>query len=291
MKKLIPIAFLALLASCSGSKNQADAYGNFESDEVIVSAENNGKIINMFVNEGDQVKRGAIIAVTDTVNLSLQKDQLTSQKESILAQKSNIDAQIAISDQQIANIDKDLTRVNKMIKDGAATQKQLDDLNGQIDLANKQKRAYSSQLTSIQKQADAIQAQIKVLEDKIHSSIITAPINGTILEKYCEAGELAVPGKAMFKMANIESLNLRVFISETQLPQVKIGQQVKVLIDNGDKSKELTGTVEWIASQAEFTPKIIQTKEERVKLVYAIKVRVKNDGSLKIGMPGEIEFN
>lgn len=292
MKKFIfSITLVTLLISCAGKKGQADAYGNFETDEVIVSAENNGKITEAPVNEGDVVKAGTTLAVSDTVNLYLQKQQLISQKTSTEAQKATLKSQIAISDQQISNVNKDLQRVKKMIVDGAATQKQLDDITGQIALANKQKNAYSSQILAVQKQSDAIQSQIKVLEDKIKSSVITAPIDGTILEKYCEKGELAVPNKALYKMANIQYLNLRVYISETQLPQIKIGQQVKVQIDDEKGAKSFTGNITWISSQAEFTPKVIQTKDERVKLVYAIKVRVKNDGTLKIGMPGEIMFN
>jgi len=292
MKRFIfPIALIALLISCSGKKNQADAYGNFETDEVIISAENNGKITEVLVNEGDEVKAGTILAVSDTVNLYLQKQQLISQKTSTEAQKATLKSQIAISDQQISNVNKDLQRIKKMIVDGAATQKQLDDVTGQIALASKQKNAYTSQISAVQKQSDAVLSQIKVLEDKIKSSVITAPIDGTILEKYCEKGELAVPNKALFKMANIQYLNLRVYVSETQLPQIKIGQQVKVLIDDEKNAKSFTGNITWISSQAEFTPKVIQTKEERVKLVYAIKVRVKNDGTLKISMPGEIMFN
>lgn len=291
MKKLIfPFALIIILSGCSGQKDNADAYGNFETDEVIISAENNGKIIKAPVSEGDVVKAGSILAVSDTVNLYLQKKQLESQKISTEAQKATLKSQIAISDQQIANVNKDLQRIKKMIVDGAATQKQLDDVTGQIALANKQKNAYGVQMLAVQKQADAIQSQVKVLEDKIKSSIITAPINGTILEKYCEIGELAIPGKALYKMADLQYLNLRVYVSETQLSQIKIGQQVSVVIDSDRNTQKLTGKIIWISSQAEFTPKVIQTKEERVKLVYAVKVRVANNGSLKIGMPGEIMF-
>lgn len=214
--------------------------------------------------------------------------QLESQKASIEAQKGNIEAQKALSDQQISNLSKDLNRIKKMMKDGAATAKQLDDIEGQIAMANKQKNAYNAQLASTQKQADAIQAQIAVLDDKIKASTLRSPIDGTVLEKYCELGELASPGKAMFKIADMQNINLKAYVSGNQLASIKIGQEVTVRIDSEDNSKEFKGIISWIASQAEFTPKIIQTKEERVKLVYAIKVRVKNDGVLKIGMPGEL---
>lgn len=292
MKKIIfALGTIALLVSCNGKNEHADAYGNFESDEVIISAENNGKIIETNTTEGDVVSEGALLAITDTANLSLQIGQLEAQRASIEAQKATIAAQIEINNQQISNINKDLARISKMIKDGAATQKQLDDVNGQIALAQKQKAASQSQLNAIDKQADAMSAQINVLKDRLNSSYIKAPINGTILEKYIEKGELAVPGKALYKMADLETLTLKVYVSETQLPSIKIGNEVSVQIDNGSELKEMKGKISWVSAQAEFTPKTIQTKEERVKLVYAVKVRVKNDGSLKIGMPGEILFN
>ncbi len=292
MKNLFSITILSLLLlSCSnGKKNSADAYGNFEADETLISAETTGKIIDIFVNEGNIVKTGQTLAVVDTVNLILQRAQLEAQKTSVEAQRNVIESQMAVADQQIANINIEKKRIENMLRDGAATQKQLDDINGQIDLVRKQKQTNESQLKSVQKQVEAAQAQITVLNDHIKNSIIISPIDGTILEKYAEKGELAVAGKNLFKMADISTLTLRVYISETQLPQVKIGQQVTVRIDYGNDTKEYAGKVDWISSQAEFTPKTIQTKEERVKLVYAVKIRVQNDGMLKIGMPGEIVF-
>jgi HlyD family secretion protein len=166
----------------------------------------------------------------------------------------------------------------------------MDDIDGQIALAGKQKKAYSAQISTIAKSAEAIDAQINVLNDRISTSVIKAPITGIILEKYAETGELATPGKSLYKMANIDNLILRVYISGPQLTLVKTGKQVKVLIDGNEGIKEISGTVEWVSAEAEFTPKIIQTREERVKLVYAVKVLVPNDGSLKLGMPGEIKF-
>ncbi len=292
MKNLFSITIISLLLlSCTNSKKAADAYGNFEADETLISAETAGKLIDVLVNEGDVVKAGQTLAVVDTANLNLQRLQLEAQKTSVEAQHSVIESQMAVADQQVANINIDKKRIENMLKDGAATQKQLDDINGQIDLVRKQKQTSESQLKSVQKQSEAAQAQIAVLNDRIKNSIITALINGSILEKYVEKGELAVAGKNLFKMADVSTLSLRIYISETQLSQVKIGQQVTVRIDYGTDSKEYTGKVDWIASQAEFTPKTIQTKEERVKLVYAVKVRVPNDGTLKIGMPGEVVFS
>lgn len=288
MKKLILPISVAVFAACGSPEQKADAYGNFESDEVIVSAENAGKIISMNANEGDKVASGAVLSVSDTIAIGLQRLQLQSQKASIATQQSSIVAQMAISEQQIENLNKDLQRIKKLLNDSAATQKQYDDIVGQIALANRQKQAYAAQTTAIQRQADAVQAQIVVLNDKIRTAMVKAPIAATVLEKYAETGEFANTGKALYKLANLETLSLRVFVSETQLSQIKIGQQLTVRIDAADSTKKYRGTVAWIASQAEFTPKTIQTKEERVKLVYAVKVRVTNDGSLKLGMPGEI---
>jgi HlyD family secretion protein len=230
------------------------------------------------------------MAITDTINLVLQRLQLIAQKESVLAQKEGLYAQIAVSDQQIANIKKDQVRVKKMLADGAATPKQMDDIDGQIALTEKQKKAFAAQIAAITKNAEAINAQIAVLNDRIGTSIVKAPISGIILEKYAEAGELATPGKSLYKMANIDNLILRVYVSGPQLTQVLAGTKVKVIIDGNTGIKEIAGIVEWVSPEAEFTPKVIQTREERVKLVYAVKVRVPNDGTLKLGMPGEIKF-
>jgi HlyD family secretion protein len=290
MKTIVYVSLILLLGACSNNQTKSDAFGNFETDEVIISSENGGKILMTAYIEGEKVTQGAVMAVTDTANLILQRSQLMAQKESILAQKAGFFAQIAVSDQQIVNIQKDQVRIQKMLSDGAATPKQMDDIDGSIALAGKQKKAYSAQIAAIEKSADAIEAQVAVLNDKISVSTVKAPISGIILEKYSETGELATPGKSLYKMANIDNLILRVYASGPQLTQVKIGKQVKVLIDSNEGIKQITGTVEWVSSEAEFTPKIIQTREERVKLVYAIKVRVPNDGSLKLGMPGEIKF-
>jgi HlyD family secretion protein len=290
MRTLLLLSLIIISGACSSNKTKSDAFGNFETDEVIVSAENSGKILMTAFSEGERVIQGGIMAVTDTVNLVLQREQLAAQRESVLAQKAGLFAQIAVSDQQIVNIQKDQIRVKNMLADGAATPKQMDDIEGQIALAGKQKKAYMAQIGAIEKNAQAIDSQIAVLNDRIRVSVVMAPITGIILEKYSETGELATPGKPLYKMANLDNLTLRVYISGAQLTQVKTGTTVRVMIDTNEGIKEISGTVEWVASEAEFTPKIIQTREERIKLVYAIKVRVPNDGTLKLGMPGEIKF-
>ena len=290
MRTLLFLSIIIILGSCTNNKTKSDAFGNFETDEVIVSSENSGKILMTAFIEGEKVTQGAVLALTDTANLVLQRNQLLAQKEAVLAQKAGLFAQIAVSDQQITNIQKDQVRIQKMLSEGAATPKQMDDIDGQISLAGKQKKAYTAQISAIEKNAEAVDAQVAVLNDRIGSSIVKAPISGIILEKYAETGELATPGKPLYKMANIENLILRVYASGPQLTQIQTGKQVRVLIDGNQGIKEISGTVEWVSSEAEFTPKIIQTREERVKLVYAVKVRVPNDGSLKLGMPGEIIF-
>jgi len=290
MRTFLFLSLIIFLGACSNNKTKSDAFGNFETDEVIISSENSGKIIMTAFSEGEKVKKGDVMAITDTANLVLQRSQLLAQKASVLAQKAGLFASIAVSDQQITNVQKDQVRIKKMLTDGAATPKQMDDIDGQIAVVGKQKKAYSAQIAAIEMSAEAVDAQIAVLNDKIGTAVVRAPISGIILEKYAETGELAMPGKSLYKMANIDTLILRVYISGPQLTQIKTGKAVKVMIDANEGLKEIAGTVEWISPEAEFTPKIIQTREERVKLVYAAKVRVPNDGSLKLGMPGEIKF-
>jgi len=290
MRTFLFLSLIILLGACSNNKTKSDAFGNFETDEVIISSENSGKIMLTAFNEGEKVNKGDVMAITDTANLVLQRSQLLAQKESVLAQKAGLFASIAVSDQQITNVQKDQVRIKKMLAEGAATPKQMDDIDGKIALTGKQKKAYAAQISAVGKSAEAVDAQIAVLNDRIGTSIVKAPISGIILEKYAETGELAAPGKSLYKLANMDTLILRVYVSGPQLTQVKVGGKVNVMIDGIDGIKEITGTVSWISSEAEFTPKIIQTREERVKLVYAAKVRVPNDGSLKLGMPGEIKF-
>jgi HlyD family secretion protein len=290
-KRLFTIlSLLLILSACTKQNNKSDAYGNFESDEVTVSSETSGRIVEAAATEGSKVSAGNVLAVIDTASLGLQKSQLNSQEQSVLAQKAGLYAQMAVSDQQIKNLGVDQSRIQKMFKEGAATQKQVDDIEGQIAIAEKQKKAYAAQITAIDKNAGAVRAQANVLSDQIRRSVVKSPISGTILEKYVESGELATPGKPLYKITDLDTLTLRVYISGKQLSTVKIGAQADVMIDADNGMKAAKGVIEWISPEAEFTPKIIQTREERVKLVYAVKIRVPNDGSLKLGMPGEVKF-
>ncbi|MGQ7868597.1 HlyD family secretion protein [Sunxiuqinia sp. sy24] len=282
---------LLSLVSCNGNDERSDAYGNFETEEVIVSSEIAGKLINFDIELGDQVTQGQLLGVVDTTQLGLQIKQLIAQKQAVASQKVNLRAQVEVQQEQIKNLKIQQDRVHKLFADRAATQQQVDDVDGQMQVVQKQLQSTNTRFVSINSQLDVLEAQLAIAKDKLAKCSITSLMDGVVLEKYVELGELAAPGKAVVKLGDLSELDLRVYVSGAQLPAIQLGQQVEVLIDkNKTENQSLTGKVSWISSEAEFTPKIIQTKEERVKLVYAVKVRVKNDGRLKIGMPGEVNF-
>jgi len=289
-KYLLPVLLMALTA-CSKNSERSDAYGNFEAEEIIISSEANGKLLFLSAEEGQQLDAGALVGSVDTTDLVLKRKQLKAQKQAILSNIENIEAQIEVQEQQKKNLMIDKQRVERMLKDGAATQKQLDDINGAIDVIEKQIASTKTRYASIKAEQEVVDTQVAQLEESIRKCRIINPIRGTILEKYAEPNEVTAFGKPLYKIADMEELILRVYVSGAQLPDIKLGQQVQVLIDKNEKENtEMSGTVSWISGSAEFTPKIIQTKEERVNLVYAVKVVVKNNGSLKVGMPGEVNF-
>lgn len=292
MRKNLFIAALAVLFfSCNNNDEESDAYGNFEADPVIVSSESSGKILQLNIEKGGKVDAGFVALITDTVQLNLKLKQIEAQKAAIVAKRQAIQSQVVVFEEQIKNLRTNEKRIARMVKDQAATQKQLDDITGQINVIEKQIESTKTQFTSVNRELEVLETQKATTEDLLRRCTIKSPVNGTILETYIEQGELATPGKPLFKMANLEDLTLKVYVSGAQLPGIKIGQQVDVLIDKtATENQTLRGKVIWISPEAEFTPKIIQTKEERVKLVYAVKVAVKNDGTLKIGMPGEISW-
>jgi HlyD family secretion protein len=282
---------LPVLISCSKNNKDADAFGNFQAEEVIVSAETSGPIIAVNIDEGIHVKKGDLVMQIDSVQYALKVNELSSKIRATTAKKSNVYAQASVFEQQKQIALRDLDRVKKMFADGAATQKQLDDINGQIEVLNRQISSVQSNLEGINAEVSAFEAGIMQSKDMLARTKVYAPIDGTILEQYSEAGEMAAPGKALFKMANLENMELKAYVSALQLPAIKAGQAVKVSIDGADgKLIDFDGTISWIASEAEFTPKNIQTREERVSQVYAIKVKVKNDGTIKINMPAEVRF-
>jgi HlyD family secretion protein len=290
--KYLYLIFPILLAACSGNNLKSDAYGNFEAKEVIVSAETQGKIIEFKAEEGQRLKKDQIVGIIDTISLSIQKEQLNAQKEAIATKISSIKAQIAVQEEQKSTLKTEKDRIEKLYKENAATQQQFDDITGKFDILEKQIAVTKTQIASVSKEIKVIDSQVKLINEQISRAIIKNPIDGVLLEKYLEENEIAVPGKALYKIAEIDEIELRVYISGSQLPNVQNGQKVKVYIDkDNETNQEYEGVVFWISDQAEFTPKIIQTKEERVNMVYAVKIRVKNDGKIKIGMPGEVMFN
>ena len=278
----------SILISCNSNNDLADGYGNFEAVETIISAESNGKLMSFKVNEGQIIQKGANVGYIDTIQLSLKKEQLIASKIVIASKSRGILSQINVLKSQLKTANVSKNRIQNLIKENAGTQKQLDDINGKIDMINQQIISVETQNAPIINELKSLDIQVKQLNDQIQKSVITNPVQGTILVKYAEANEITAFGKPLYKIADLGTMQLRVYISETQLSAIKIGQEVTVKNDEGDDMKALTGIITWIASEAEFTPKIIQTKEERVNLVYAVKVDVNNDGSLKIGMPGEM---
>lgn len=289
-KSLILIIPGLFLLSCN-SNNKSDAYGNFEAIEVIVSSQSNGQIIYLNTEEGMTVNTGDTIGMIDTVDLSLKKDQLVSQQKVVLARLHNVDSQIGVQQQQKKNIQVEKQRVDNLMKDGAATQKQVDDIKGSLDLLDQQIKSSEVQKEAIRAELGTLDSQMKQVEETLNKCFIISPLTGTVLVKFAEQGEITTPGKPVCKVANLSELELKVYISGDQLPYLNLGQPVQVLVDK-DKTNvsALQGTVSWISNKAEFTPKTIQTRQERVNLVYAAKVKVPNDGTLKIGMPGEINF-
>ena len=279
----------ALLAGCSARNNLSDAYGNFETREYLVSAEGQGKIMQFDVEEGSVLSGGQAVGYIDTIALHLQRQQLEARIGAVAAQRTGIRAQIGVQESQKKTLLVEKKRLEKLLEDGAATGKQMDDLNGQIETLEKQIVSTRSRFETIKAEITALEAQVRISEDQLERNFIVNPVDGTVLEKYAEAYEMAIPGKALYKIADLSTMILRVYISGDQLAAVKIGQEVGVIIDDPESgNKPLPGTVTWISGKSEFTPKIIQTREERVNLVYAVKVEVPNDGRLKIGMPGEV---
>ncbi len=282
---------LLALISCKGNEKTSDAYGNFEATEITISAQATGEIMQFGMEEGNQLTAGQVIGWIDTTDLSLKKAQMTAQKEAITSKIASMDAQIAVYQQQKTNILRDKARVEKMFGDGAATQKQVDDIAGQIDVIDKQIKSVKAQESSVYSEAATVQKQIAQVEESIRKSTIVNPSEGVVLSKYVNAHEIAAIGKPLYKLANLREMKLKVYVSGSQIARVKIGQEVEVLVDEDSKTnRKMSGIVSWVSESAEFTPKIIQTKEERVNMVYAVKVLVKNDGTLKIGMPGEVNF-
>ncbi len=287
---LITISLL-ILSGCKSRTGEADAYGNFEATEVIVSAETGGRILQFDRLEGSGVEKGDIIALVDTTILHLQKKEIDAGMNSVRTRMTSIVSQDAIFNQQIANININISRIENMLKDSAATQKQYDDLTGQVAVLQKQIAANNTQKASVASDINVYESKRATLNEQIIRSCVKSPLKGTIIEKFSEAGEMTAPGKPLVKIADLSVIKLKVYVSGAQVGKIKTGQQCTVRIDNGKEGyRTFRGTIGYVSDKAEFTPKIIQTKEERVILVYAVDIYVENDGTLKSGMPGEAIF-
>jgi len=288
---LIPTAVLLLAAACGRGESDADAWGTFEAEEVIISAETPGKILLMNVTEGTVVEGGAVIAVTDTVMAVLQRAELDAVTAQAQARLAGIAAQDAVIRQQIDNLNINIERSRRMLADGAATPKQLDDLTGQLEVLRKQADANNTQRKAVAAEMQGIKAKRAIINEQISRSTVLAPFTATVIEKYASAGELTAAGKPLVKLADMNTMKLKVWVSGAQLARVKTGASCTVRIDDGIKGfRTFNGTVSHVSEKAEFTPKIIQTKEERVTLVYAVTIELLNDGFIKSGMPGEAIF-
>ena len=289
-------SLLALFSACGNGAPKYDATGTFETTEVLVSAEASGRLLYFDIEEGMLLKAGEEVGVVDTVQLYLKKLQLEASLKSVEEQRPDILKQVAATKEQISAAQRERNRVANLLKVGAANQKQLDDAEDQLEVLRKQLVAQNSTLSnshqSLTWQSSSVGIQVAQVEDQLKKCHITSPITGTVLAKYAEAGELTAMGTPLFKVADTEQMYLRAYITSEQLSQVKLGQKVTVFSDYGtDEHKQYPGVVTWISDTSEFTPKTILTKNERANLVYAVKIAVHNDGRLKIGMYGGVEFS
>lgn len=296
MKKIILSCLAAtMLVACNSNKSVYDAEGFFESTEITVSAEATGNILDLDIREGETIEMGDIVGHIDSIQLYLNKLQLEKNALSINSNRPDTRKQISALESQIRKCEKEKTRIENMLRDGAATQKQLDDITSQIEVLNSQLDAQKSSLeksiSSLDAQALAVEVQIELIDDKLAKCNIKTPISGTVLAKYANAGEFAAIGKPLFKIADMNNVYLRCYVTSAQLNSIKLGDKVDVFADfGGDNVRQYEGTIEWISSKSEFTPKNIQTQNERQNLVYAVKVAIPNDGYIKLGMYGGIKL-
>ena len=288
MKKIITLIILSSLISCNKNNDKADGYGNFEATEVTISAEANGKIEYLKLEEGDVLEPKIQVGLIDTTQLYFSKQQLLASKSTVYSKSANVLSQIKVLQEQLKTAQIEKKRIQNMFAENAATKRQVDEIDGKVSVIQEQIKSVETQNAPIVNEVKSIEVQVEKINDQIRKSKIINPIKGTVLAKYAEPNEVTAFGKPIYKIADISEMTLRVYVSETQLASIKVGQKVNVKIDSEKEMKSYSGTISWIASSAEFTPKIVQTKEERVNLVYAVKVKVKNDGSLKIGMPAEM---
>ena len=295
MRKILALAGTALMmGACGGNEKAYDATGTFEATETTVFAEQSGVLLRLDINEGDEVAQDTEVGLIDTTQTWLKIQQTEAAKEVYQSQKPDTERQIAATRQQLAKARQEQQRYQELVADGAAPSKTLDDATSQVQVLEKQLEAQISSLSTstraLDKQVATAEVQVSSLRDMLRKCHVTAPAQGTVLEKYVERGELVTTGKPLFKIADTQNMYLRAYVTSAQLQTVKLGQRVKVYADYGDQKKEYEGTVSWISSRSEFTPKTILTDDERADLVYAVKIAVSNDGYIKIGMYGEVKL-
>jgi HlyD family secretion protein len=295
IKYLLPILLITLF-SCSSDENGTDATGVFEATEIIVSAESSGKLLSFSIQEGDELLKEQALGQIDSTQLYLNKLQVEANQMALLSSRPDVQSQLNALESEIASAEVEKKRIENLLAGDVATQKQLDDINSRIrvlkDKLKAKKIALNIQTEAIDSQSEALEAQIDMINDQLERSKILCPIDGTVLVKYAEEGELAAMGKPLFKVADLNRMILRAYVTADQLPKIQTGQTVKVLAEFGkDENREYDGKISWISSKSEFTPKTIQTQDERANLVYAVKVAVLNDGFLKIGMYGGIKIS
>jgi HlyD family secretion protein len=296
MKRIFfTIISLAFLASCNEKKSSYDASGTFEAVETIISSEASGVIKELNIEEGQQLKAGDMIGYIDATQLNLKKKQLQAQSKAVLSKKPDISSQLASLQERLKQAQHEQQRISNMVKADVATQKQLDDANAEVAVIHKEMEAKQISLgitsSSITEETAPLNVQVEQVDDQLSKTKIINIMAGTVLTKYVEVNEMAIIGKPLFKIADLSTMILRAYVTGDQFAKVKLNQGIKVMVDDGKgKYREYDGTIAWISDKAEFTPKTIQTKDERANLVYAVKIRVKNDGYLKIGMYGEVRF-
>ena len=294
MKRIVYIVAAMLAVSC-GTEAEFDAQGTFEATEVVISSEAAGRILTFDIEEGMTIEREESIAVIDSVQLHLQRSQLEAQLSALLNSRPDVQTQVSSLREQIATLKVEQRRIENMLRDGAATEKQKDDIDAQIRILESQLSATLSTLntntSTINSNAEAIRVQISALDDRIAKCRVASPISGTVLVKYAQEGELATVGKPLVKIADLNNIYLRAYFTSDQLSRIKIGDEVTVTADfGGEERYDYEGRIAWISAESEFTPKTIQTADTRANLVYAVKIAVENDGRLKIGLAGEVKL-
>lgn len=286
---ILPAFFL--ISGCA-EEEKSDAYGQFEAVEMTISSKTSGELLNFEAREGMELKEGQQVGLIDTTQLGLKKEELQAQLEATQSKIASIDAEVEVQKEQLETAQTNLNRTRSLVEDEAATQQQLDEAEGRVRTLRRQIDALQTQKQSVQAEINATRARLNQLEQQIRDATIVNPVKGTVLTTFVDRHELVGEGQPLYQIANLDTLELRVYVSGAQLPSIQLGENAEVWVDkNAEENQQLNGQISWIASEAEFTPRMIQTKEERVTQVYAVKVRVPNsNGILKIGMPGEVNF-